>query len=84
MKTYEAEHWGLKIDPDTHELTKQKRMKTYEAEYWGLKLDPDTHELTKQKRRKTVRAEGLKEACWCLMDGFGDLSRVTSIKEVKE
>ena len=32
MKTYEAEYWGLKIDPDTHELTKQKRKMTVRAD----------------------------------------------------
>ena len=32
MKTYDAEYWGLKLDPETHELTKQKRRKTVRAD----------------------------------------------------
>ena len=59
-------------------------MKTYEAEYWGLKIDTETHELTKQKRRKTVRAENLTKAMRNLTGILGDMSRVTSIKEVTE
>ena len=59
-------------------------MKTYEAEYWGLKIDTETHELTKQKRRKTVRAENLTKAMRSFTNILGDLSRVTSIKEVTE
>lgn len=59
-------------------------MKTYEAEYWGLKIDPDTHELTKQKRKMTVRADSLTKAMRSFTNILGDLSRVTSIKEVTE
>ena len=32
MKTYDAEYWGLKIDTETHELTKQKRKMTVRAD----------------------------------------------------
>ena len=59
-------------------------MKTYEAEYWGLKIDTETHELTKQKRKMTVRADSLTKAMRSFANILGDMSRVNSVKEVKE